>query len=547
MKYKYIAFLIFIAASLFVNKDISAQSITFDNVPPLSGGGSTAGGVCFNFATNQAIVVENLRCAFSTASGTANIWYNPNKINGQPTINVANGWVNLGTATFAGQSPASANPVVQTIPIPLTLNMMPGDTFGFAIQWTGNVYPTTNVNTPTFTNGIVTIIADASCAFTFSSAMTSFFTPRQINGGVIYSIAGVDNDAGVDSLLSPEGLFCSGNQDLIIRASNLGTNIVNNMEVHWTLDGVSQTPITYNTPLPTMASPNNFVDLNLGSYNFPYGQNTVVKAWTYMPNSVADADNSNDTLTIAINPPIQGVIVDINPQDTIVCTGAILTLDAGLQPSGAIYVWNTGALTRTIDVDESGSYIIKVQSLGGCIDEDTVNVTFAPPPAAQAILVTPTGSNSFNFNLYAEQHVDEYNWNFGDGTPEETGAGQKSHTYTVAGNYTVTCTLSNSCGESVVSRPVSATLTSIDDLEVLSNSIKVYPNPAKDKIIVAANVGVQINKISVFNVVGQKIDGSIFENETKIQLNTAAYAQGTYQIVIETNKGRLVKKVQVAK
>lgn len=82
--------------------------ITFDNVPPLSGGGNTAGGVSFNFTTNQSITIQNLRCAFSTATGTATIWYNPQKINGAPNVSTANGWINLGTsAPFAGQSPAS--------------------------------------------------------------------------------------------------------------------------------------------------------------------------------------------------------------------------------------------------------------------------------------------------------------------------------------------------------------------------------------------------------------------------------------------------------
>src|SRR5690554_669100 len=133
---------------------IANGQTTFDNVPPLSGGGNTAGGVSFNFTTNQSITVNNLRCAFSTASGVANIWYNPQKINGAPNVSTANGWINLGTSTsFSGQSLSSTNPVVQTIPIPLNLVVQPQDTIGFFIQWTGNVYPTTNTNTPTFSDG----------------------------------------------------------------------------------------------------------------------------------------------------------------------------------------------------------------------------------------------------------------------------------------------------------------------------------------------------------------------------------------------------------
>jgi hypothetical protein len=161
--------------------------ITFDNIPPLSGGGNTAGGVSFNFTTNQSITIQNLRAAFSTATGTANVWYNPQKINGAPNISTTNGWVNLGSATFAGLSPASTSPVAQTIPVNLNLTMQPQDTFGFFIQWTGNVYPTTNTNIPTFTNGTVTIIADAKSAFA-GTGTTPTYNPRQINGGVIYTL-----------------------------------------------------------------------------------------------------------------------------------------------------------------------------------------------------------------------------------------------------------------------------------------------------------------------------------------------------------------------
>lgn len=79
---------------LTLGQSVRSQSITFDNVPPLTAGGNTSGGVCFNFTASQGVILEYLRCNLSNTNGTATIWYNPNKINGQPTINAANGWVN---------------------------------------------------------------------------------------------------------------------------------------------------------------------------------------------------------------------------------------------------------------------------------------------------------------------------------------------------------------------------------------------------------------------------------------------------------------------
>ncbi len=186
MKNNYLLTLALTLLSALSFSQASAQ-ITFDNVPPLSGGGNTLGGISFNLTTSQSITIQNLRASFSTTTGTANIWYNPQKINGAPNISTANGWVNLGSATFAGISTASTSPTPQTIPIPLSLVMQPQDTFGFFIQWTGNVFSTTNTNTPTFTNGTVTIIADAKSAFT-GPGTTPTFNPRQLNGGVIYTL-----------------------------------------------------------------------------------------------------------------------------------------------------------------------------------------------------------------------------------------------------------------------------------------------------------------------------------------------------------------------
>ncbi|PKP50545.1 MAG: hypothetical protein CVT95_02450, partial [Bacteroidetes bacterium HGW-Bacteroidetes-12] len=231
------------------SQNINAQ-ITFDNVPPLSGGGNTAGGVSFNFTTNQAITIQNLRCAFSTATGTANIWYNTQKINGAPNVSTANGWVNLGTsAPFAGLSTASTSPVVQTIPIPLNLVMMPQDTFGFFIQWTGNVFPTTNVLIPTFTDGTVTIIADATSAYT-GTGTTPTFNPRQINGGVIYILNTPCSGAPTAGTALAPATVCA-NQSFNLSLS--GQSQSSGLNYQWMTGPTATGPWTYITGATTLS------------------------------------------------------------------------------------------------------------------------------------------------------------------------------------------------------------------------------------------------------------------------------------------------------
>lgn len=82
--------------------------------------------------------------------------------------------------------------------------------------------------------------------------------------------------------------------------------------------------------------------------------------------------NISDTtyLTIVVTP---ASVIDIG-NDTTICTGATLTLDAG--NPGSTYLWSTGASSQTIAVNTSGAYWVSVAS-GNCISNDTINVTFS--------------------------------------------------------------------------------------------------------------------------------------------------------------------------
>lgn len=64
------------------------------------------------------------------------------------------------------------------------------------------------------------------------------------------------------------------------------------------------------------------------------------------------------TINILSNPP-----QDILEGDTTICPGETLELDAGAQGT---YVWSTGETTRTITVNEAGTYWVSITFPGGC-------------------------------------------------------------------------------------------------------------------------------------------------------------------------------------
>ncbi len=294
----------------FKSLEVFSQSITFDNVPPF-GTGSTAigtnGGIVFNFTTNEPIVIETFRLASTASTNTATIWYNQTKINGQPVIanmNAAGGWIALGSATHTGLG----NAALATIPVNCNLNMNPGDTFGFFIQLSGgNVFSNTTATPPTFSNGTVSIIADATCGFT-RNATTWFGPTRQLNGGVIYRIKSKGgNNASISQLVSAPK-FCGTNQALRVKVANKGINPISNVMINWAIDGLAQTPISLITLLDTLNHPINKNDTNITLGNITYTPNITkrIDVWTSMPNGVADTITSNDSLTVFLRPGLNG-------------------------------------------------------------------------------------------------------------------------------------------------------------------------------------------------------------------------------------------------
>jgi gliding motility-associated-like protein len=69
---------------------------------------------------------------------------------------------------------------------------------------------------------------------------------------------------------------------------------------------------------------------------------------------------------------VQSDTVDLG-QDTVICPGETLTLDAG--PNGLSYTWNVqGETGQTIDVDSAGTYWVVVEYSSGCSSYDAINI-----------------------------------------------------------------------------------------------------------------------------------------------------------------------------
>ncbi len=104
----------------------------------------------------------------------------------------------------------------------------------------------------------------------------------------------------------------------------------------------------------------------LGSLNVSSGGTY----WVQLTNNVCTV---TDTINVQFNNPPAVMLGN----DTVICSGAQVTLDAG--NAGASYTWSTGATTQTIAVSATGNYTVTA-NVSGCIDKDTIQVTVSQPP-----------------------------------------------------------------------------------------------------------------------------------------------------------------------
>ncbi len=124
------------------------------------------------------------------------------------------------------------------------------------------------------------------------------------------------------------------------------------------------------------------------------------------------------------------VIPEVDPglgPDTTICKNpgnyAVLEADSGYDT----YQWSTGATTRDIQVSNSGTYYVTATK-GNCTGSDSVNVTVAPAPVADAgndqeICIGDTAT------LAASPVNGFYIWSTGDSTQSTTVMPQNDTTY----------------------------------------------------------------------------------------------------------------------
>lgn len=263
------------------------------------------------------------------------------------------------------------------------------------------------------------------------------------------------------------------------------------------------------------------------SYFWSTGETTqtinIVESGDYWVVYVASlACSVGDSAHIVINPL---PVIELG-DDGIACEGTML--DA--ENIGASYSWNTGAITQTLFVTETGTYNVEVIDANGCSNLDTISMIITPLPIA-AFDVLVTDALTAVFTSLAVDAITWF-WDFGDGTTSTIE--NPWHTYPIAGSYNVTLVVTNDCGADLSTSVIEASTAVVT---INRNEINIYPNPSTDYFSITVPAQLQQNNafIQLYNMLGDVVADKQINGATTIMFNTINLPSGSYIVSIKSD------------
>jgi len=187
-----------------------------------------------------------------------------------------------------------------------------------------------------------------------------------------------------------------------------------------------------------------------------------------------------------------------------------------------------------------------VQSAQGCFAYDTVTVAQLPALIGGNFGVVDNGNRHFTFTPAGQQNVTNYLWDFGDGNTLSTSVPVQHHQYAQNGTFAVTLKEGNPCDTAVISRQVYVSVmpNGVNNVANPAASLKIYPNPANDKLMISTLNQMQLQELSVYNVLGAKVFSRALQGSA-VQVSVAQLPAGIYQLRIQTDKGLVSRRLEV--
>lgn len=255
---------------------------------------------------------------------------------------------------------------------------------------------------------------------------------------------------------------------------------------------------------------------------------------------------TDDTINIIMR---EKPAIDLSRNGNTLCMGITKILDAGPGgQNGGSYYWNNGAQTQTISINNPGTYIAQVTASNNCSNSDTIEIVsngFAP--SISGLQAMAQGGSKFKFAAVNPEHVVSYSWDFGDGSALSSDPAP-AYTYSSNGIFNARLKVSSTCADVWDSIQVNIFGVGINDPKADSRLFNVYPTPNRDGNLNIEVLGdAKIEDIMVVNLSGQEVGRfEITKGQDKYKVSLpASLSGGIYHLVIKTDKGMVVKKINL--
>ena len=154
--------------------------------------------------------------------------------------------------------------------------------------------------------------------------------------------------------------------------------------------------------------------------------------------------------------------------------------------------------------------------------------------------------NSFTFTfINTSTNTTSWHWDFGDATTSNLE--NPVHTFPGYGTYVVTLIVSNGACTDSISQVIVISNVGISTFEN-NTSFNIFPNPVNDNLSILFNTSENGKDwmIKLRTVIGQTVlvnKMMAHSGENKAELNLSSLPQGIYILELESNGGKLIKKI----
>ncbi|PZF70867.1 Ig-like domain-containing protein [Taibaiella soli] len=293
--------------------------------------------------------------------------------------------------------------------------------------------------------------------------------------------------------------------------------------ISFNYDNNSSTTVSYPYTLPGIAS---ITGTNGGATTVYY------YFYDWMVSAACESARTPVLATVTTSPA-----VNITPANATICFGDTARFTASSANAGYSYYWNpVGLAGSTIAVSPISSmnyYLVATDSSTGpnhgCSYFDTTNVVVNPVPQQPTVTLN-------NFVLDATGPYTTYQWYLNG----QLIPGATTSTWTATANGAYTVTVGNASGCTVTSTQVPVSGVYVSNVNAVSKTVSIYPNPATNAIWVRASERVNIELYHV--------DGRMLARAADAtMLDITPFANGVYMVRITDMEGHLLKNERVVK